>query len=221
MQEWLFQFADQAPYIAIFGVLLLTGFGLPLPEDIPLIIAGYLAGTGAADPWIMFPGVFIMILGSDMIVYSLGRRYGHHVPRLPVLRRFLTDARLARTERKLHQHGGKFIFMARFLPGLRTASFFTSGTFKIPVWKFLLYDGSAAAISVPTILALAYVFSHQIDRVFQTVREAQMAAAAAILLVIGALLLVRWWLRRRRIAQVVARRPRFWSMRRRQQGARP
>jgi len=147
MEEWLFQFADQGAllaYLSIFGVLLISGFGLPLPEDIPLIVGGYLAGIGVVNPWIMIPGTFIAIVGSDGIVYFLGRRYGHHVPRLPVLRRFLTEARLAKTEAALHKHGGKFIFMARFLPGVRTPAFFTAGGFKMPYWKFLLFDGSAA-----------------------------------------------------------------------------
>ena len=197
MEEWLTQLAGNAPYVVIFGVLLLTGFGLPLPEDIPLIIAGYLAGNELARPWIMFPGAFIAILGSDLIVFTIGRRYGHYVPRLPLLRRFLTEQRLARTERQLHLHGGKFIFMARFLPGLRTAAFFTAGTFKIPYWKFLLFDGSAAAISVPTIFWLAYFFAHELDQVRQWIVEGQAAAIAAVVLVIAGMVLAKWLLRRR------------------------
>lgn len=214
MEEWLAQLAGKGPYIVIFGILLLSGFGLPIPEDIVLILAGYLCGRGVANPWIMFPGTLLTIVGSDLIVYILGRRYGHHVPKLPVLRRFLSDARLARTERKLHQHGGKFIFMVRFLPGLRTAAYFTAGTFKIPLWKFLLYDGSAALISVPIVLVLAYVFSDQVDRVYEWVAEGQLAAGGLVVLVIAAVLLVRWWLRRRRRANVHARRALTWHLRR-------
>ena len=199
MEEWLTQLAGNAPYVVIFGVLLATGFGLPMPEDIPLILAGYLAGHGLANPWIMFPGVFLAILGSDVIVFTIGRRYGHYVPRLPLLRRFLTEPRLARTERQLHLHGGKFIFMARFLPGVRTAAFFTAGTFKIPYWKFLLFDGSAAAISVPTIFWLAYFFANELDQVRQWIVEGQAAAIVAVVLVVTVMLLVKW--RRRRRAQ--------------------
>ncbi|MFA9478185.1 DedA family protein [Phycisphaerales bacterium AB-hyl4] len=215
MEEWLAELAGVTPYLVIFGILLVSGFGLPIPEDIVLILAGYLSGSGITDPWIMFPGAFITILGSDLIVYTLGRRYGHHVPKLPVLRRFLNDARLVRTERKLHEHGGKFIFMARFLPGLRTAAFFTAGTFKIPAWKFLLYDGSAAAISVPLILGLSYAFSHQIDRVYEWVAEGQLAVAGLVVLIIAVAFGVRWWMRRRRRAHVQARRATGWAIRRR------
>jgi len=180
METWLAQFAENAPYIGIFGVLLLSGFGLPIPEDIPLILAGYLSAMGYADPWIMFPGCFIAIVGSDAIVFFLGRKYGHHVPRLPLLRRYLTEARLAKTERLLHENGGKFMFAARFLPGLRTPAIFTAGTFKVPYWKFLLYDGGAAALSVPTIMFLAYYFANEIQRVKKWVLEGQITAIAVI-----------------------------------------
>jgi membrane protein DedA with SNARE-associated domain len=197
MELWLAQLAGKGPYVVIFGVLLATGFGLPLPEDLPLLLAGYLAGTGAANPWIMFPGCFICIVGSDVIVYAIGRKYGHHVPKLPLLRRFLTEKRLAKTEAMLHTHGGKFIFMARFLPGLRMASFFTAGTFKIAFWRFLLYDGSAALISVPAIMGLAYVFADEIDRVREWVHGGQIVAVVVVVLAIGAFIAAKlWWGRR-------------------------
>lgn len=202
MEAWLAQLAGQAPYVVIFGILLATGFGLPLPEDIPLLIAGYLAGTGVANPWIMFPGCFICIVGSDVIVYSIGRIYGHHVPKLPLLRRFLTEKRLAKTEAMLHRHGGKFIFMARFLPGLRTASFFTAGSFKVAFWRFLVYDGSAALISVPTIMALAYLFADQLDQVREWVAGGQIVATALVVAVIVAFIGFKLWARRRAAAAV-------------------
>ena len=200
MEEMLVNLADQGAllaYLSIFGILLISGFGAPIPEDVPLLVAGYLAGIGVVNPWIMFPGTFLAIVGSDGIVFFLGRRYGHHVPRLPVLRRFLTEARLGKTEAALHKHGGKFIFMARFLPGLRTPAFFTAGGFKMPYWKFLLFDGSAAAISVPTIMLLAFVFAERIDQVRGWVAEGQMVAIGAVVALIAGFIGVKLLLKKR------------------------
>ena len=197
MEQWLADIAAHSPYIILVGVLIITGFGLPLPEDIPLILAGYLCGIGHAEIEIMLPAVFFAIVGADAIVYWLGRRYGHHVPRLPLLRRFLTEDRLARTEGMLHRHGGKFIFMARFLPGLRTAAFFTAGIFKIPYWKFLLYDGAAALVSVPAIVLLAYYFAHEIDRVRTWVAEGQLWGIGIAIAIIALFVLVKLLFRRR------------------------
>lgn len=197
MEVWLHQIADQMPYVAVLGTLVLSGFGLPLPEDVPLILAGYLCAFGYADPYIMFPACFIAILGADAMVFYLGRKYGHHVPKLPLLRRYLTEPRLAKTEEKLHAHGGKFIFVARFLPGLRTAAYFTAGSFKLPYWTFLLYDGLAALVSVPLILGLSYAFAEHIEEVRRWVWEGQAAAIGLLTLVIAVVVVVKLLIKRR------------------------
>ncbi len=192
MIDWLTQLGTHAPYmpyVVVLGLLLLSGFGLPIPEDIPLILAGYLCypwhdGHGYADPWVLFPLTFLAVVGADLMVFMLGRRYGHHVPKLPLMRRFLTEKRLAKTERLLHEHGGKFIFAARFLPGLRAPSIFTAGNFRVPYWKFLLYDGGAALISVPVILGLAYYFANHLEQVRQWVANGERGAIAVILLAV-------------------------------------
>lgn len=173
------------PYVVVLGLILLSGFGLPIPEDIPLILAGYLcypfAGQDHADPRLLFPLAFLAVVGADLMVFWLGRKYGHHVPKLPLMRRFLTEKRLAKTERLLHTHGGKFMFAARFLPGLRAPAIFTAGNFRVPYWKFLLYDGGAALISVPVILGLAYYFAEHLEQVRKWVANGEKGAIAVIL----------------------------------------
>jgi membrane protein DedA with SNARE-associated domain len=173
--------APYMPYVVVLGLLLLSGFGLPIPEDIPLILAGYLSYYGYADAWVLFPLTFLAVVGADVMVFVLGRKYGHHVPKLPLMRRFLTEKRLARTESLLHAHGGKFMFAARFLPGLRAPAIFTAGNFKLPYWKFLLYDGGAALISVPVILGLAYYYANHLEQVRIWVANGERGVIAVIL----------------------------------------
>ncbi len=187
------------PYVLVLGLILLSGFGLPIPEDIPLIMAGYLCYPlhGYADPWLLFPLAFLAVVGADLMVFVLGRKYGHHVPKLPLMRRFLTEKRLAKTESLLHRHGGKFMFAARFLPGLRAPAIFTAGNFKIPYWKFLLYDGGAALISVPLILGLAYYFAEHLEQVRVWVANGEKGAIAVILVAAVVFIVVKGRLNRR------------------------
>lgn len=197
MEQWLEQIAPNAPYLIIIGVLLVSGFGLPVPEDIPLIVGGYLSAMGYANPWIMFVLSFFAIIGADAIVFWLGRRYGHHVPRIPLLRRFLTAPRLRKAEIMLNRHGGKFIFAARFLPGLRTPAMFSAGTFKVPYWKFLFWDGTAAGISAPIIFWLAYAFADKINAVKEWIASGQIIALVTVALAIGVFVLVKVMLKRK------------------------
>ena len=185
------------PYVLVLGLILLSGFGLPIPEDIPLILAGYLAYHGYADPWVFFPLTFLAIVGADLMVFWLGRRYGHHVPKLPLMRRFLTEKRLAKTERLLHEHGGKFMFAVRFLPGLRAPAIFTAGNFKLPYWKFLLYDGGAALLSVPLILGLAYYFAEHLEQVRVWITNGEKGVIAVIVLAVVGFVAFKWWVNRR------------------------
>lgn len=185
------------PYVVVLGLLLLSGFGLPIPEDIPLILAGYLAYHGYADPWVLFPLTFLAVVGADLMVFWLGRRYGHHVPKLPLMRRFLTEKRLAKTEQLLHRHGGKFMFAVRFLPGLRAPAIFTAGNFKLPYWKFLLYDGGAALLSVPLILGLAYYFAEHLEQVRVWIANGEKGVIGVIVLSAVGFITAKWWVNRR------------------------
>jgi len=161
------------PYIGLAVVLFLSGFGVPIPEDIPLILAGYMCGKGDANIYLMFPIGFFTIVGTDYILFLLGRRWGHAVPKMPLIGRYLSEARLARASEAFHKHGGKVIFFVRFIPGLRAPVYFTAGTFKMPHWKMLLFDGSAALISVPVFMFVPYFFYDHIEDVRRGLGQGQ------------------------------------------------
>jgi membrane protein DedA with SNARE-associated domain len=204
MQEWLYNLlyliADtggaQWVYIAIAGILVISGFGLPVPEDVPLLLGGLLCGLGYADVRVMAPLCFVAVLGADLVLYLIGRRYGHHVPKFPILRRYLTEARLAKAEAAFHAHGGKTLFTARFLPGVRAAIYFTAGAFKVPYWKILCFNGGAALLSVPTLVFVGYFGAKHFDKVSKAVGVAQLIIAAVVL--IAATLFIVWRTRRKR-----------------------
>jgi membrane protein DedA with SNARE-associated domain len=181
MEEFLHNFS----YAGVVLVLLGGGMGLPLPEDIPLLVSGYLCHLGIADLRLMIPTALAAVLAGDFLMYSLGRRYGHHVGRLPLLGRFLTEPRLKKAEEAFQKHGGKALFIGRFLPGLRACVFFSAGTFKVSPLKMLAYDGSAALISVPTLILAAYFGGEQIDKVKSAAAEVQIAFLIGVVLVIA------------------------------------
>ncbi|MEO6435726.1 MAG: hypothetical protein ABIP55_08180, partial [Tepidisphaeraceae bacterium] len=67
----------------LFGLLFACGLGLPMPEDIPLLAAGYFIAQGKFH-WIPACVVaWLGIIGGDCVLYSFGRRYGLNVTRVP------------------------------------------------------------------------------------------------------------------------------------------
>jgi membrane protein DedA with SNARE-associated domain len=89
------------------------------------------------------------------------------------------------------------IFAARFMPGLRTPVFFTSGTLHLPLRVFLFYDGLAALISVPTIVYATYFFGNHVDRVVRWVKRIQFGVIGTIVVIVAVLMLKAYWGRRK------------------------
>jgi membrane-associated protein len=67
----------------------------------------------------------------------------------------------------MHRHGNRAIFYARFLVGLRALIYLTAGSLGFSPGKFVFYDLLGAAISVPIVVSLGYLFSGQIEEVFR------------------------------------------------------
>jgi len=196
-------------YLFIFGVLILCGFGLPVPEDIILVTGGVLAWVASpleqATPGGMLrdPGVHTMvvvglagILGGDSIIYWAGRRFGRRVAEVWPFRRLITPVKLERVERLLRQRGNVVVMIARFLPGLRAPTYFTVGHSRLPFWEFLLFDGLAALVSAPLWVLLGFWFGDDIER---AAREATDFAHLILAVVLGvvAVLVFRAWRRHR------------------------
>ena len=62
--------------MAVFGILLLCGMGLPVPEDISLIAGGIISGLGYTDVNLMLFICLSGVLLGDGIMYNLGRIFG-------------------------------------------------------------------------------------------------------------------------------------------------
>ncbi|MCE9599259.1 MAG: DedA family protein [Spirochaetia bacterium] len=175
------------PYIIVFSVLLLCGFGLPLPEDVMLFTGGMLAFYGKADVHIMVVVAFAGVMIGDGTIFFLGSKYGLALTKKPFFERILSPERLGSIRDQFHKHGNKIVFAARFMPGLRTPVFFTAGTLHLPFRVFLFYDGMAALISVPTIIYLVHAFGHQVDYIVGTIKSVE---HGVIFLIIGIIAII-------------------------------
>src|SRR3954454_2383194 len=79
-----------AGYFVLFGLLFSCGLGMPLPEDIPLLVAGMLIGSGHMH----FAGAAVFawcgIIGGDCVLYYMGRRFGLNITRVPFVGKHVT-----------------------------------------------------------------------------------------------------------------------------------
>jgi membrane protein DedA with SNARE-associated domain len=185
MDGFLVQFVFHIPYLGLFGLLLIAGLGVPLPEDIPLLAAGWLVHEGHANLTAMIIIGLLGVLTGDMIIFNMGRRYGEHVVEHRWFRRVVSRSMLTRAEGIFARHGKKIIFAARFMPGLRAVLFATAGIMRVRPLTFLCIDGAAALASVPLLVWLGAKFGEHMERLVGDVRTAQIVAAACLLTFAG------------------------------------
>ncbi len=172
-------------YLTVFGVLVACGLGVPLPEDISLILGGFLAHKGAASLPIMMLVGFVGILAGDSLIYYAGRRLGSQVGRSPrgFLARVVTPEKRARVEGLFALHGQKIVMIARFLPGVRAVTYFSAGSARMSYWRFILWDGLAALLSAPFFVWLGFHFGDKLDYAIDRMKEGQLVVVGVIAVV--------------------------------------
>jgi membrane protein DedA with SNARE-associated domain len=174
-------------YAAVFGVLVACGLGLPLPEDISLIVGGYLAYHGAASLPVMMIVGFGGIIVGDTLIYAAGRRIGSRVGQRPgFFSRIVTPEKRARVEGLFARHGQKIVMVARFLPGVRAVTYFTAGSAKMPYIRFILWDGVAALVSAPLFVYLGYHFGDELDWLVERLKQGQSRVVLGMVAVLAA-----------------------------------
>lgn len=198
--------AGLTAYGLVFLVLLAAGFGLPLPEDIPLVMGGVLVHRGQATLWTMILVGYLGIIIGDSIMFQLGRRFGSKVGTAPgFFARIVTPQKRARVEGLFKKHGEKIVMLARFLPGVRTVTYFTAGSVGMSYGRFMLYDSVAALGSAPIFVLLGYYFGSDIEALMVRIAAGERKVIAVLLaLVVGALLFGRWRTRREQKASAEA-----------------
>ncbi|HSP17911.1 MAG TPA: DedA family protein [Myxococcaceae bacterium] len=169
-------------YLSIFSVLVACGLGIPLPEDIALILGGFLVYKGVANLWIMVAVGFCGILVGDSLIYLAGRRVGRRVRTgHGWLARVVTPARRIQVEGLFARHGEKIVIAARFMPGVRAVTYFTAGSAVMPFARFICFDGLAALVSAPLFVLLGYRFGRHLQQVIELMKRYQLIAAGVLL----------------------------------------
>lgn len=91
----------------------------PVPADVVALFGGFLAGNGAANPWIVFAVVWLANVAGALLVYWIGRRYGERFFASRFGRLILQPQQLRRLDAFYRRRGTIVIFVSRFLPMFR------------------------------------------------------------------------------------------------------
>ena len=184
-------------YGLLFGVLVASGFGLPINEDILLLLAAALTLRGVMDPLPLVAVAWLGVLSADALVLHWGHVFGADLLRHPLLARIVHAERLAAMQRTMLRYGPAYLFLVRFMPGMRTALFFAAGSLKTPYRQLFVYDGAAALIEIPLLVYAVRALGGRWEQILGQIQRFQGVLLPGMLLL--ALLAGAWlYIRRRR-----------------------
>jgi len=191
--ETFLPYLEHSTYAAAFVLLLAAGVGVPIPEDIPILLSGYLSHRGVMRLDIALPVCFAGVLLGDACLFLLGR---HGAQSLRRRRRFadsVTSERIDRASALVNRHGVGAIVIARHIAGLRVAVFAAAGAAGMGFRQFIVWDALSACASVPLMLLLGYLFADRIETLVHHIHHVEhWAFAIALLIVIIAIVHWQW-----------------------------
>lgn len=200
-------FSHITPYLLVAGSLILTGMGLPVPEEAFVITAGIAAHNGHMDPWLALAACLVGALIGDCVMYSIGYHFGHGLLReRHWFARYMTPERERQVEEMIQKHGLKVFLTARFLVGVRSPVYVTAGILRMPFRRFVLVDLLCASLVVSLFFGLSFIFAEAFQGMWHSIERAELWLTGAIGLAIAGVLLYFFLRRRRRIQRIRLRR---------------
>jgi membrane protein DedA with SNARE-associated domain len=195
----MFDWFERGSYLGIVVFLALTGIGLPIPEEVPIVAAGVASRAQALHWYYALPACLVGALLGDSLMYAIGRFFGAKVLKEhPWWSGFLTPEREQTIETLINKHGIKAFFVARFLVGLRSPFYLTAGILRVKYRWFLFADFVCASVVIGGFFGLAYLFGDRITGLIQSMERG--FTVVAILVALVALAVIAFFsFRKRRI----------------------
>jgi membrane-associated protein len=178
-------------YALLFGLLLGSGFGLPINEDILLLGAAALTLKGVMDPIPLIAVAWFGVLAADSLIFHWGHQFGARLLRHRLLGRLMPPRRLTSMQAAMLRYGPGYIFLARFMPGVRSALYFAAGSLKMPYRHQFNFDGAAAVVELPLLVYGVRYVGGRWDEIMAVVEQFQSFLVAGILLLVLGVWLIR------------------------------
>jgi membrane protein DedA with SNARE-associated domain len=177
-------------YWAVALALFCEGAGVPVPGEITLLLASFLAYSEHKLHlgWIIAVATCAATLGSE-----LGYAIGHYGGR-PLLDRYqkllrISPDTLQRGEGMFTRYGAATVFVSRFIFGLRTFAGPLAGVLHMRWQTFSLFNFLGAVLWVTVISSAGYFFGQHWRNLLHVMQRFNIA----VLIVAAVVILFMWW----------------------------
>ena len=187
MQQTFTTFIAHYGYAAVFLLIMLEDFGVPVPGETALVVSAAAAATGRLGIWGVLAAAFVGAVVGDNIGFLIGHFGGR-----PLVARVgsgigITPERLHHVEGFFGRYGEGIIVGARFVEILRQLNGIVAGFLGMHWARFLAYNALGAALWVGVWGAVGYFAGEHIPQIHAFVaRFTWLIALVGIGLVVGA-----------------------------------
>lgn len=179
-------------YPGIFGLMLLESSSLPIPSEVILPFAGYLASRGQLDFWITLTLATVAGIGGSLIDYYIGLKGVEALMRHKILGKvLLSTSQLEVAEKWFLKHGNLMVFISRIAPGFRTTFSFPAGAARMPLKKFVAFTALGCLVWNVVLIYLGWYLGKNWTQVASVTRYLIVAAAVAIVVAVVVYLVYR------------------------------
>src|SRR5450755_5071166 len=167
-------------YLALALLVGAESVGIPLPGETSLILAAVYAGrTHQLSVWVIFAVAAAAAMLGYNVGFWIGGQGGYRL-----LRNYLHYVRIDETKLKLgryifYRHGGKVVFLGRFVSVLRTYAAVLAGINRMRWPRFLLWNAAGGVLWAAVYSFAAYNAGHALSQAASPVNLALWATASA------------------------------------------
>jgi membrane protein DedA with SNARE-associated domain/membrane-associated phospholipid phosphatase len=165
--------------------------GLLVPGETVMLLGGAVAGQGAIDVYLLIAIAWFSAWAGDTTSFFVGRRLGRefllrHGPRFG-----MSGERFEQVEDYFSRHGGKTIFLGRFISLVRAFAPFIAGSSGMRYRAFVPYSILGCGLFVTAHILIGYFFSRSIDTAAKYAGKGALLLGTLIVVVVGTIFLVR------------------------------
>ena len=165
--------------------------GLVVPGETVMLLGGAVAGQGAIDIYLLIAIAWFTAWAGDTTSFFIGRRLGRefvlrHGPRFGI-----GHERFEKVEDYFSRHGGKTIFIGRFISLVRAFAPFIAGSSGMRYRAFVPYSILGTGLWASAHILVGYFFSRSIESAAKYAGRGAFVLATTIVVIVVAVTLVR------------------------------
>ena len=159
------EFLVRYGYLLLFAWVLAEQLGLPLPSAPILLAAGALAGRHRMNLELAIALPIVTVVICDSFWYELGRLRGMKVLQWLCRISLEPDSCVRRTQVRFERNGPWELVVAKFIPGMSAVASPLAGITRMPLERFVMFDGLGAMLWVGAYIGTGYAFSSDLEDV--------------------------------------------------------